>query len=63
MDKLLLGLEIFVFILSILICVKNIFSFIKVMVLKEGTIDISNRNSIIFGCAISYIITMIIIGF
>jgi len=60
---LLLFIKIFLFVFSILIVVKNIYSFIKVMYMRQGKIDASRTSEIIFGCAVSYIITILIIGF
>lgn len=63
MMKLIFGCELFVFIFCCLICIKTIYNAVKVIVLKEGSITSSKNESIIFGCALSYIITMLIIGF
>ena len=60
---LLLFIKIFLFVFSILIVIKNIYSFIKVMYMRQGKIDASRTSEIIFGCAVSYIITILIIGF
>lgn len=56
-------IEIFLFVFASLVVVKNIYSFIKVMKLKEGKVDSSLFSEIVLGSSISYIITMLIIGF
>lgn len=63
MDKLILGVEIFIFIMCILNIIKNLYTFFKVLHLKEGHVDNSTLSTIIFGCSISYFITILIIGF
>lgn len=62
-DTLLLGIKIFFFIFAILIIVKDLYSFIKIIRLKEGKYNSTNLNSILLGSSISYVITMLIIGF
>lgn len=63
MEILIFGILVFIFIFSWLIVIENIYKFIKVMRLKEGKIDSSLFSKITLGSAISYIITMLIIGF
>lgn len=63
MMKIIFGLEIFLFIFCCLICIKTIYSAVKTIVLKEGSISTSKNDTLTFGCALSYIITMLIIGF
>ena len=63
MYKLILGLEIFVFVFCCLVCLKTIYSTVKVFVLKEGSVTTSKNDALTFGCALAYIITMLIIGF
>ena len=62
-DKLLLGIKIFLFIYSILIIIRDLYTFTKVLRLKEGKYDATTLNLILLGSSISYIITMLIIGF
>lgn len=63
MVKLIFACELFIFIFCCLICIKTIYNVIKVIVLKEGSITTSKNETLTFGCALSYIITMLIIGF
>lgn len=63
MADLILGLKIFFFIYSILIVLKNIYSAIKVLSLREGKMDSSNVQLFLLGSSISYIITLLFIGF
>lgn len=59
---LLLQLKVFLFILSILVLLVDIFHVISVFKLKSGKLATQNEL-IIFGVALSYILTMIICGF
>ena len=59
---LLLQLKVFLFILSILILLVDIFHVISVFKLKSGKLATKNEL-VIFGVALSYILTMIICGF
>lgn len=63
MVKLFLGIEIFIFILSCLIVIKNIFSFFKILWLKQGKFELNMVNTNLLYFSISYIITLLIIGF
>ena len=59
---LLLQLKVFLFILSILTIVVDIFHVISVFYLKSGKLATKNEL-IVFGIALSYILTMLICGF
>ena len=59
---LILQLKVFLFILSILVLLVDIFHVISVFKLKSGKLATQNEL-IIFGVALSYILTMIICGF
>ena len=59
----LLGVRIFIFIFSILIIIRDLYNFIKVLKLKEGKYDANTTNLILLATSISYVITMLIIGF
>ncbi len=63
MVKLILGIQIFIFILSCLNVIQNIFKFLKVLWLKQGKFEITNISKLWFGLSLSYIITQLIIGF
>lgn len=63
METLLFGIQLFIFIFSCLLVIKDIFSFIKVLVIKQGKVEQSKYSLVCLGCAISYIITTLIIGF
>jgi len=59
---LLLQLKVFLFILSILVLLVDIFHVISVFKLKSGKLATQNEL-VVFGVALSYILTMIICGF
>lgn len=59
----LLGVRIFIFIFSILIIIRDLYNFVKVLKLKEGKYDANTTNLILLATSISYVITMLIIGF
>ena len=59
---LILQLKVFLFILSILVLLVDIFHVISVFKLKSGKLATQNEL-IIFGVALSYVLTMIICGF
>lgn len=65
MEQFLHGVAIFVFILSLLNVLKNIFSFIKTYRLakqgKEATFNNTMVDNIILASSISYIITFLIV--
>lgn len=63
MLKLILGLEIFIFILSCLNVIRHIFKLSKVLWTKNGKITENNFSILLLGMSISYIITQLIIGF
>ena len=59
---LILQLKVFLFILSILVILVDIFHVISVFKLKSGKLATQNEL-VIFGVALSYVLTMIICGF
>ena len=59
----LLRVKIFVFIFSILFILRNLYSFIKVLYMKEGRYDASSLNLSLLATSISYVITILILGF
>lgn len=63
MDTFFFGIQLFFFIFSCLFILKNLYSFVKVITMKQGKVEQSKHTSLYLGCAISYIITMLIIGF
>lgn len=63
MGELVLGIKIFIFILSILNILKDVYKFLKVMRKEEGVFDNGKYGSLFFGLSLSYIITLLIIGF
>ena len=60
--SLLLQIKVFLFIMCILTIVADIFHVISVFRLKSGKLATKNEL-IVFGVAISYILTMLICGF
>lgn len=63
MFKLILGIEIFIFILSCLNVLKNAFNLIKVVWTKNGKVLNNTIDKVLLSFSISYIITQLIIGF
>jgi hypothetical protein len=60
--SLLLQLKVFLFIMAILTLVVDIFHVISVFRLKSGKLATQNEL-VVFGVALSYILTMLICGF
>lgn len=60
--SLLLQIKVFLFIMAILTVIVDIFHVISVFRLKNGKLATQNEL-IIFGAALSYILTMLICGF
>lgn len=63
LETFLLGVRIFIFIFALLIIIRDAYNFAKVLRLKEGKYDATTTNLILLASSISYIITMLIIGF
>lgn len=63
MEKLFLSAEIFIFVLSCLNVIQNIFKFLKVLWVKQGKFEITTISKLFFGLSLSYIITQLIVGF
>jgi hypothetical protein len=59
----LIYVELFVFILSFLEVFREIFGVIKVIKMRSGKVDITGWRLTFLGFSISYILTMIILGF
>lgn len=59
----LLGVKIFLFIFALLIILRDLYNFAKVLKLKEGKYDATTTNLVLLASSISYVITMLIIGF
>lgn len=53
--------KVFVFVMSCLYILKIICNIIKVMVLQEGKVEMGKYGLLYLGCAISYIITFIVV--
>lgn len=49
--------------MSCLNIIKNIYNFIKVMRLQQGYFNNGNYGNLFFGLSLSYIITILIMGF
>jgi hypothetical protein len=63
MLEFILGVKIFLFIFCLLNVVKNIYNFIKVMRLESGSLNNGKYGTIYFGLSLSYVLTLLIIGF
>lgn len=59
----LIYLELFVFILAFLEVFREIFGVIKVIKMRSGKVEITGWRLTYLGFSISYILTMIILGF
>lgn len=59
----LLGVKVFLFIFAILIVIRDAYNFVKVIRLREGKYDATTTNLIVLASSISYIFTMLIMGF
>ena len=63
MIEFILGLKVFLFVFCLLNILKNLYNFVKVLRTKEGKVVSSTSSEILFGLSLSYVITMLIIGF
>lgn len=63
LTSLLLQIEVFLFIMSLLVMIADIFHIISVFRLKSGKIIPSTDSLVVFGISFSYILTMLICGF
>lgn len=63
MGEIILTIKVFIFIMSCLNIIKNIYNFIKVMRLQQGYFDNGKYGNLFFGLSLSYIITILIMGF
>ena len=61
--SLLLELKVFLFIMSVLVLLVDILHVVAVWRLKNGKIIPSTNSFVVFGMALSYVITMLICGF
>ncbi len=61
--SLLLELKVFLFILAIFIILMGILHVITIFRLEQGKLISSDKELMLFGVSISYIITMLICGF
>ena len=61
--SLLLELKVFLFILAIFIILMGILHVITIFRLKQGKLISSDKELMLFGASISYIITILICGF
>lgn len=62
-NNVLYSIEVFILILCILNVLKNIYNIIKVMKIKDGKFSSSKSDTLFLGLSISYIITVLIVGF
>lgn len=63
LTNLILFIEVFVFTFCCLNIIKNIYSFIKVLNLKDGKMNNNTLSTVLFGLSISFVITCLILGF
>lgn len=63
MLEILLFIKIFMFIFCLLNIIKNVYNIIKIMYLQSGGLTNGKYNTLFFGLSLSYVITILIIGF
>ena len=63
MEEIILFCKLFIFILSCLNLLKNSYNLIKVIKMEKGHFDNGKYGNFLFGLSLSYIITILIIGF
>lgn len=63
MEELVLFLKVFIFMLSCLNILKNVYSFIKILYLQDGKFDNGKYGNLFFSLSLSYIVSLLIIGF
>lgn len=61
--SLLLQIKVFLFIMAIFVVLFGILHIVSVFSLKNGKLVTSEKNLILFGSSLAYIITMLICGF
>ncbi len=61
--QILYWVSIFLFVFASLYIVKTIYAFCKVLWLKYGKVESGKYDDLFFGLSLSYVITMLIIGF
>lgn len=62
-NNIIIALELIVLVLSLLNVCQNIFKVAKVVRLKQGQVELNTYGSWTLGLSISYIITVLILGF
>lgn len=62
-NNFLTSIELFILVLACLNVFRNLFNVFKVMRLKEGKIELDTYSITLLGMSLSYIITVIILGF
>lgn len=63
METFLLGIKVFAFVFAILVLIRDCYNFSKVLALKEGKYETTVKGQVLLASSISYIVTMLIIGF
>lgn len=58
-----LYIKVFFFIFAILCIIRDTFNLLKVIKLKEGKLNMNTSRMILLASSISYVLTMIILGF
>lgn len=58
-----LAIEVFILILCCLNIVKNLYNTVKVIVMKNGKIELDFRGKICLAMSFAYVLTTIILGF
>lgn len=55
------GLKVFILFFTLFVIMRNAFAFLKVLYLKQGKYNASERNLLILALSLSYVLTLLII--
>ena len=55
-------LIIFIFVFSILVIIRDTFQIIRVIKMREGKVDMSNKRVLLLGLSISYVLSILIMS-
>lgn len=55
-------LIIFIFVFSILVIIRDTFQVIRVIKMREGKVDMSNKRVLLLGLSISYVLSILIMS-
>jgi len=55
-------LIIFIFVFSILVIIRDTFQIIRVIKMRDGKVDMSNKRVLLLGLSISYVLSILIMS-